>query len=715
MGARGAGLLARLGVAGLGSRTRAVGVGLLDRAREAWAQLVDLAGRAWTKLAEHASSAPRTLAAGALALTLAPATGCEREWAGDCKGSYWKCVLEVGADPDGDGITPEDDCEEGNPDVGALYVGRDRDGDGIASMEGYKVAPGCVVPDGFSDIFEDCDDGDPNKADVQPWVEDLDGDGYGTGEPEDLCASEDGYALVGGDCDDTDAGVHPEAVEVADDGVDNDCDGRADDAAPEGSYTTSDATVTLDGTGDDELSSSFAAISDFDGRGGVDLAVGSPGAQNGDGEAVGAVDILAGPITGASDLEEQDFTRLWGANEGDRAGAALAGLGDVDGDGFADFVVGAPGVESASGWGGMDGASGPEGAAYVVYGTVEPGSTAMLEDSRHVAILSGGESAGRLGSAVAGIGDITGDGLPDLAVGAPYTGSGGRWSDQPTQAGMVYLLESVPDHEQEIGDVAFASLEGEEEYGWLGATVAGGKDLNGDGTPDLVVGAPTDRAGAMEADYNHNAEAGGTAWVLLDPPSGSSSISPWATTWLTGPATSSFAGSATLLDDLNGDGCADLALGAPMDDSAGDDGGAVYVLSGAALEDLEPSEVTASSALVGVVYGLAEDSYLGWAVADAGDINEDGRADLLVGAPGSDTEKGAVWLLTGAADGDQLGDAFLSIESPTPWGWAGRSLGAEDVNGLGRADLLIGSVESTTEADRRATPGHLTLLLTDGL
>ena len=687
VGASGAGLLARLGLEGLGSRARA-----------------------W--LVEQVPEAPRVLAAGALALTLAPATGCEREWAGDCKGGFWKCAIEVGMDPDEDGITPEDDCEEGNPDVGALYVGRDRDSDGVASMEDYHVAPGCKVPQGYSAIFEDCDDYDPDKADVQPWVEDLDGDGYGAGEPEERCASEDGYSLVGGDCDDTDADVHPEAAEIAEDGVDNDCDGRADDQAPEGSYTTSDATVTLDGTGDDELSSGFAAISDFDGQGGTDLAVGSPGAENSAGEAVGAVDILAGPITGAEDVEDQEYTRLWGADDGDRAGAAMAGLGDIDGDAYADFIVGAPGVVSSTG--DFGGGSGPEGAAYVVYGPVELGSTVMLEDSRHVAVLSASESGGRLGTAVAGIGDITGDGLPDFAVGAPNVG-GGRWSDMPSQAGMVYLLESPPDHDQEIGDVAFASLEGEEEHGWLGATVAGGKDLNGDGTPDLVVGAPTDRVGAMAADYNHDADAGGIAWVLLDSPSGLSSISPWATTWVTGPATSSFAGAVTLLDDLNGDGFADLALGAPMDDGAEDDAGAVYLLSGAAMEDLEPSAVADSNALLGVVNGPAADTYLGWAVAGAGDIDEDGRADLLVGAPGSDSEKGSAWVLTGATDGDQLGDAFLGIESPTPWGWAGRALGAADLNGLGRSDILIGMVEDSVTESISSSPGHLTLFLTDGL
>lgn len=643
-------------------------------------------------------------------LLLLPSPGCGRE--DDCKGGYWWCVIETSQDPDEDGVAPDYDCAESNAAIGALYVGRDRDGDGYATTEDYGPARGCVVPEGFSDVFGDCDDTDPAKIDVFPWWVDLDGDNWGTGESAEICASTDGYALQGGDCDDADADINPEATEVAEDGVDNDCDGRADDSAPEGSYTTSDATVTLDGSGDDEFSYSFAEISDFDAQGGIDLAVGSPGAENSGGEAVGAVDILAGPISGAEDLEGQEYTRLWGADDGDRAGAAVAGLGDLDGDGQDDLIIGAPGVVSSTG--DFGGASGPEGAAYVVYGPVEPGSTVMLEDSRHVAILSASESGGRLGTSVAGIGDYTGDGLPDFAVGAPYTGAGGRWADQPTQAGMVYLLESPPDHDQDIGDVAFASLESEEEYGWLGATLAGGKDLNGDGTPDLVVGEPTDRTAVIDSDTGNSA-SGGVAWILLDPPSGTSTISPWATTWVTGSPTSGFAGSVAFLDDLNDDGCADLALGASMDDGAEDDGGAVYLLSGAALEDLEPSAVGDSSALLGVVYGLSTDAHLGWAVADAGDIDEDGRADLLVGAPGSDSEKGAAWVLTGAADGDQLGDAFLSIESPTPWGWAGRALGAADLNGLGRMDFLLGAVEYVDVERASAAPGHLTLFLTDGL
>ena len=83
--------------------------------------------------------------------------------------------------------------------------------------------------------------------------------------------------------------------------------------------------------------------------------------------------------------------------------------------------------------------------------------------------------------------------------------------------------------------------------------------------------------------------------------------------------------------------------------------------------------------------------------------------------PGTDAEKGAAWLLTGAADGDQLGDAFLSIGSPTPWGWAGRALGAADLNGLGRPDLLVGGVEYVYPGKATAMPGHLSLFLTDSL
>ena len=624
----------------------------------------------------------------------------------DCESwvNYWYCIADNAKDPDDDGISREYDCNEGDASVRAIYVAVDGDGDGVAGEEDYGPAPGCVVPAGYSDVLGDCDDDDPDKITEDIWFEDLDGDTWGTGVGVEQCASEAGYATRGEDCDDADETVNPGAEEQPRDGLDNDCDGRADDAAPQGSYSASDAKASFEGSGDDELSYAFTAV------GGLDLAIGSPGAEDSRGAAVGAVDLYSGPILSDEDAGERVATRLWGAHDGDRAGAAMTGPGDLDGDGYDELIVGAPGFESGA-WGG---ASGPEGAAYLVYGPVEPGSTVLLEDSRHVAVLTASESGSGLGTAMTEVGDVTGDGLPDFAVSAPTLG--GRWVGVPTQGGKVYLLEGVAEHEQEIADVAFASLEGEEAYGWLGAVVAGGKDLNGDGTPDLVVGAPTDRSLGRdpEADSLH-ATKEGVVWVLLEPISDDAAISLRASTWLNGPETSALGSAISLIDDVDGDGTADLALGAPFGDTTADDGGAIYLLSGAALDEIDPGDVMSSPALLSVVLPPAASSYLGWAVADAGDIDGDGASDLLCGAPGYDDGRGAAWLLNDPAGGDQLDDASLSVTGPFPYRWTGRTLGAADLNGLGRPDLLVGAVEDSIAEEVDLTPGHLSLFLMDSL
>jgi hypothetical protein len=245
-------------------------------------------------------------------------------------------------------------------------------------------------------------------------------------------------------------------------------------------------------------------------------------------------------------------------------------------------------------------------------------------------VLEGAAEEDQFGWSVASAGDVNGDGYADLVVGARNADPGGR---RLAGTASVFLGSASG-----VAATPARVLEGAAEVDQFGWSVASAGDVNGDGYADLVVGAP----GPFFADIVR----AGTASVYFGSASG---VAATPARVLEGVAPQdNFGRSVASAGDVNGDGYADLVVGAPGADPGGrDQAGTASVYLGSA------SGVGATPARV--LEGVAPDNIFGEAVASAGDVNGDGYADLVVGAPGADPDgregAGTVSVYLGSASG----------------------------------------------------------------
>lgn len=372
-----------------------------------------------------------------------------------------------------------------------------------------------------------------------------------------------------------------------------------------------------------------SAISDQNGDGFKDVLVGAPGFNS----QRGAVYCISGAYlklgTGAQTL----WSVAPPVSAGDQFGYALAQVGDVTGDGVADFVVGQPGYD----------------------GFIESdcGLIHLLDGATHAlgGARSGVNSNQALGRSIVACGFVSsGNNLPDVMVGAPGL------------AGSSYVF---------VIDGGSLSLSGPvtATQGWdfsttqagseLGASVAGGHDLDGDGTPDLAFGQPGfDNGSAIDAGRVN-------VWF-------SSSLQ--VVHYDSNVAGERLGQSLAMAHDYDGDGVADIVAGAPnAPDGLGGEVGRVVVLSGAKLAAQTPP-YELRTLTFGVANGF--DHHFGAAVCASDDLNGDGVGEILVGAPdyftfgsgGSFANKGNVSVFSGASGArlasisgnstDKLGDAL---------------------------------------------------------
>ena len=319
------------------------------------------------------------------------------------------------------------------------------------------------------------------------------------------------------------------------------------------------------------------------------------------------------------------------------AGASAADPGgpDFDGDGYADLAVGTAGSE-------------PGGGVHVFYGSATgltaTGDQWFSQDTPGVPGI--GEGGDAFGSAVAA-GDFDGDGFDDLAIGAPGDAAGGRAS------GAVVVLRGsgsgLSAGRAQRWHLDLSTVSGRARAGdSFGAALAAG-DFDASGEDDLAVGAPGERVGTRGAGAVHVlygsadglSASGDDRWHHdVDEVGGSAGDG------------DSF-GSAVAAGDLDGDGFADLAAGAPGDRVTGIGGaGSVTVFPGGVTGLVAAGSERWHQDRVGVPGSVGDYAAFGAAVA-LGDLDEDGMADLVVGAPGDSpgglTGAGSVTVLYGSA------------------------------------------------------------------
>ncbi|HET90443.1 MAG TPA: hypothetical protein ENN99_06870 [Chloroflexi bacterium] len=460
------------------------------------------------------------------------------------------------------------------------------------------------------------------------------------------------------------------------------------------------------------LGQAISTAGDVNRDGYSDLVVGAP-----DFDGAGAVLVYHG---GPAGLSTSHTLIITGPQQTDaRFGAALSLAGDVNGDGYADLIVGAPGY---------DGSFADEGAAWVYYG-----GPAGLTPSPAPWIAVGGQENAHLGAAVSTAGDVDGDGYSEVIIGAPdldggavfiYYGSADGlsaepdwtvWSDQPgarfgaavatagdvngdgfsdvaigapgydltgtvtlTDAGQVRVYHGSAAG-LAAGPASWVSGGGQAGSGF-GAALSTAGDVNGDGYADLLIGAPN---------YTLHGTATltqtGQASIYYGSPTGLAAAGGWS---VTGDQAGAHWGAAlSTAGDVNSDGYADLIIGAPGYDGVQPDEGAVYVYYGS---PAGPGPTPTWS----VHPTRQENAHFGIAVATAGDVNGDGHSDLAIGAPGYDngqTDEGGAFVYHGHPDG---------LSTTPAWSTSGQQAGmllgwsvalAGDVNGDGFGDLIVGA------------------------
>lgn len=338
----------------------------------------------------------------------------------NCDGNVDEGVTVLAwGDLDGDGFgapgTEEELCELGPDQVSR--GGDCDDGDGAIHPDAVEICDGDDRDEDCDGLADDADDSvDPTTQGT--WYADVDGDGFGDPDApqrscEDALDSDPEWITDDQDCDDGSAAVYPGAETVCSDGLVNDCGGTA--AAEEAVCEWAGSALSTE-EADAMLSHSNApglrAIghADLDGDGLDELIVGALGAKVGTSYAVGTVFVMAGPLSGETSLYAG--TAIDGDATSDSLGVSLVGVPDLDGDGYDELLVGAPGSDVA-----MDGA----GAAWLIAGPVTAGVASALAG----AAWTGSAEDDLLGAGVALAGDLDADGTTDLLLGAIGSGTAG--------------------------------------------------------------------------------------------------------------------------------------------------------------------------------------------------------------------------------------------------------------------------------------------------
>lgn len=494
------------------------------------------------------------------------------------------------------------------------------------------------------------DSGGPGDSDTQetaePDTEDTQEDTDHTGDTHDTHDSDET-----GDSDDT-----HDTHETDDSDTDIEPEGYL------GEVPLTDASMIFYGESDNDSAGTSVALStDLNGDGVADLLVGARGA----GSFAGRAYLFSGPLgdVGGAVLSLADAdTRLSGAS-GERAGTVVTPVGDLDGDTYQDFAIGAP--EN-------DDLADNSGKIYLYWSPVSSGSFSLSDSPGSLVGSDPGESAG---SCVTPLGDLNGDGRDDLGVGVPESSTGGAFH--------VFFGDLV--HGRQGLSTADLSVTTSAADDSLGAAAAGAWDFNGDGAMDFFVGLNDNDDGGLLS---------GEVLLFFGPFTSGGALDVTAADRLfIGEEASDLAGSSlAFVGDANTDGYDDLLVGAPGNTDRGRETGRAYLLQGS-------RSTVAAAGLAAAEHrflGESVSSLAGASVARVGDLDGEGHPDLAIGASRydatvSDAGRNYLFYSPLSPGTHDLGDADATFTGTNYADYVGTSAsGGLDISGDSRDDLILG-------------------------
>ncbi len=459
----------------------------------------------------------------------------------------------------------------------------------------------------------------------------------------------------------------------------------------------------------DQFGSSIVNIGDLNGDGTSDIAVGAPGDDDGGGSS-GAIHILFmnddGSVSQTIEINSstQNGPEL---SNGDSFGASITNIGDLNGDGVLDIAVGAPGDDD----GGTN-----RGAVHILFMNDDGSVTNTIEindSTQNGPELSNGDS---FGVSITNIGDLNGDGVLDIAVGATFDDDGG------TNSGAIHILFMNDDgsvtNTIEINDSTQNGPE-LETADLFGSSIANIGDLNGDGVLDIAVGAQSDDDGGTNRGAVH-------ILFMNDDGSVTNTIEINDSTQ-NGPELSNgdfFGSSIANIGDLNNDGTPDIAVDAHGNDDGGTNRGAIHILfmndDGSVSQTIEINDSTEPGPR------LSDNVLFGFSIANIGDLNGDGVLDIAVGAPDDSTggtNRGAVHIiyLSTAVSHSGTIEQTIEINDSTPNGpdlsqndiFGVSIVNIGDLNGDGTSDIAVGA-QSDDDGGTNRGAIHILFMNDDG-